>query len=245
MMWATWQAIKRGRADERSWLLLWLAIGPILVFTLITLGGSRGLPHWQGPGYLFLTPILGAALDARLRAGVTWPRTWMRRSAVAIVSVAALVVTQSGFGWVNRLAPAAFAKGDPSLEAVGWDALLPAIEARGLLGDSSIGFIASSHWIEAAKTGAAMRGTLPTLALTDDPRGFRFQHDPANFRGRGGLFARRVPSPSDAATTNTVMPIDGALAAQFSEMRLIETVPVSRAGVRVFDVQLYRVTLRR
>jgi hypothetical protein len=239
MMWATWHAIKRGRADERSWLLLWLAVGPIVVFTLVTLGGSRGLPHWQGPGYLFLVPILGAALDARLRAGVVWPRTWMRRSAITIVCVATLVVTQSGFGWVNRLAPSLFAKGDPSLEAVGWDALLPALESRGLLADTSIAFVAASHWIEAAKAGAAMRGTLPTLALTDDPRGFRFQQDPAAYRGRGGVFVRRVSAPPKAMT-----PIDSAVVEQFSVMQLLETVPVLRAGVRVFDVQVYQVRLR-
>lgn len=239
MMWATWHAIKRGRADERSWLLLWLAVGPIVVFTLVTLGGSRGLPHWQGPGYLFLVPILGAALDARLRAGFTWPRTWMRRSAIAIVSVATLVVTQSGFGWVNRLAPSLFTKGDPSLEAVGWDALLPALEARGLLVDSSVTFVAASHWIEAGKVGAAMHGKLPTLALTDDPRGFRFQHDPADFRGRSGLFVRRVSAPPVVAT-----PMDSALVSKFAESQFAATVPVMRAGVRVFDVEMYRVRLR-
>ena len=238
MMWASWHAIRRGRADERSWLLLWFAVGPIVVFTLVTLGGSRGLPHWQGPGYLFLVPVLGAALDARLRAGLTWPRTWMRRSAIAIVSVATLVVTQSGFGWVNRLAPGLFAKGDPSLEAVGWDALLPAIENRGLLADSSIAFVAASHWIEAGKAGAAMRGKLPTLALTDDPRGFRFQHDPADFRGRGGVFVRRVMAPPIAVT-----PMDSAFVSQFSEVQFVATVPVLRSGARVFDVQVYRVRL--
>jgi hypothetical protein len=223
LMWASWHAVRRGRTDERSWLLLWLAAGPIVVFTLVTLGGSRGLPHWQGPGYLFLTPLLGMALATRWHVGATWPLTWMRRSAMTIVALATIVVTQSAFGWVNRLAPTLFTKGDPSLEAVGWHALSPTLASRGLLADSSIAYMATTHWIEAAKAAVAVRGALPVLALTNDPRGFQFAHDPAAFVGRHGLLVRRASEAAvDSATRSrfrAVEPIGARLFGRQSAKR--------------------------
>jgi len=231
MVWATWRAFTPARRNDRSWFLLLLAAGPILVFTLVTLGGSRGLPHWQGPGYLFLTPLLGAALADRMQYGLRWPRTWMRSSAIAIVLLATVVVTQSAFGWVSRALPSAFTKGDPSLEAMSWDAIVPALESQGVFADTSVAFVAASHWIEAGKLGAAIRGRLPVVAIIDDPRGFQFAQPLAKFRARNGLLVRR----------QSTTPVDTTLRGHFDQIDMPATVPIVRAGVRVFDLEVYRV----
>jgi 4-amino-4-deoxy-L-arabinose transferase-like glycosyltransferase len=234
MLWAAWGALRRGPADARRWLLLCLAAGPLLVFTLATLGGSRGLPHWPGPGYLFLAPLLGAALDARLRDGRAWPRRWLRGSAIAIVALAALIVSQARTGWVSTLAPALFAKGDPSHEVLAWHTLPAALRAWPA-GEPAPAFIAAVHWMEAARIGSVLRdapaGNAPPLRLlAGDARHFAFRPTPAATAGRAGLLVRRARAT----------PLDDDTRARFADVTLLTRVPVTRGGRTAFELEVYR-----
>jgi 4-amino-4-deoxy-L-arabinose transferase-like glycosyltransferase len=51
---AAWQALRAGRARERSWYCVCLALPTVAIFTIVPLWGDRGLPHWQ-----ILAPPLG------------------------------------------------------------------------------------------------------------------------------------------------------------------------------------------
>jgi hypothetical protein len=44
--------VVRHRTDERGWFFACLALLPVGLFTVATLGGARGLPHWQAPGWV-------------------------------------------------------------------------------------------------------------------------------------------------------------------------------------------------
>ncbi|WP_396200809.1 ArnT family glycosyltransferase [Gemmatimonas sp.] len=235
LLWAGGHAVRRGLRDERRWFLLCLAAGPLVVFTLVTLGGRRALPHWQGPGYLFLAPLLGAALDERLRHGATWPHRWMRQSAIAVCALATLLVTQTRFGWITRLAPSLFRRGDPSHEALAWTPLRTAVLGTPRLADARVSFIATTHWIEAARVGSVLRGSPagdapPLIVLSDDTRNFRFQHDPSAFAGRSGVLVRRAREQSP----------DSMLRRHFTALTPIARVPVRRAGIWQFDLEVYR-----
>jgi 4-amino-4-deoxy-L-arabinose transferase-like glycosyltransferase len=51
-------ALRDGPRDSRRWLCAMLAIVPIALFTLVSLGGNPGQPHWAAPGYLMLFPLI-------------------------------------------------------------------------------------------------------------------------------------------------------------------------------------------
>ena len=64
-----------------------LGIIPIALFTLASLGGNPGQPHWPAPGYLMLFPFLGhAASKYPLRT-----RNWLAASGCVLAAVVAAV----------------------------------------------------------------------------------------------------------------------------------------------------------
>ena len=88
---SAWRALRAGPRDERRWFLLSLATGPIVGFTLVALKGDVGLPHWQAPGWLFVFPLLGAAVAERLAAGHAGTRRWLRWSIGGYVGLIAVL----------------------------------------------------------------------------------------------------------------------------------------------------------
>ncbi len=109
-----------GGAARAGNLFLALALPPILLFNLLPLLGSAGLPHWSMAGWLFLFPLLGRQLaDARDR-GRRWPLVF---AAISGLSLAAIAVFAVLFASNFRL----FAGNDDSnrflIEATSWSGL--------------------------------------------------------------------------------------------------------------------------
>ena len=145
---------RHGPKDAARWFLLCIGIGPIAAFTLIALRGSVGLPHWQAPGYLFLFPALGAAAAARIGRGGTGTRRWLWASATTFVLLVSVLASHAATGWMKRVIPSAFAKGDPTADLVDWSSLRPALIGRGLLPVD--GFVAAPSWIQAGKASIGL-----------------------------------------------------------------------------------------
>jgi hypothetical protein len=232
---AIWRAARRGPRDAATWLLFCTGIGPVVVFTVVSLGGNPGLPHWPAPGYLLFLPLLGEMLANYEERGAT-ERRRVRQAVVAasvvFVALASLAASDVATGWVSRLRPDWFRRGDPSLEALDWSGLRPALASRGLLPREGE-FLATTHWMDAAKVGYALGPDVPVLCLSDDPRHFQFLHAPEEFAGRNAILLVRTPSSGSAQALPA--PVPG-----FDSLRLAARVPVLRAGVRVFDVSVYR-----
>jgi hypothetical protein len=230
-------AWRRRRGDERAWFLLCLAAGPLVVFTTVALLGTRALPHWQGPGYLFLMPLLGAALDARLSAGDRRATRWLRVSAGLVTSLAVLIGVQGRTGLLARLAPGLVRTGDPSLELQPWSSVPAAIDEEIRTG-GPVAFVATTHWMDGARLGSVWPTTTrgaddpAVLVLSDDARHFPFRTSPRRYAGRTGLLVRRAqPAPLDAAVQR-----------QFASIVLVRHVNVRRGGQPVIDLELYRVS---
>jgi 4-amino-4-deoxy-L-arabinose transferase-like glycosyltransferase len=170
---AALQAFRRG--DDRAQFLLWLALPPILVFTITPFWGDRGLPHWTMPGWFFLFPLLDqGALTAKLNL-----RRWAAGSALFLAALALLVVTQR-FGWVEAVAGRNLP--DPTLESLDWRDLraAPALAAPHA-------FVATTKWWEGGKVGLALGPETPIFVFSDDPRGIAFLQDGAKFIGRDAV----------------------------------------------------------
>jgi hypothetical protein len=163
---------RRGPRDPRSWFLFCIAIVPIALFTLASLRGNPGLPHWPAPGYFFLAPLVGRAI-ARLAA--TRSSATMRRAfAVGIASLlvpVSIAASQAKTGWLSELAPALFRRGDPSLELLDWTSLAPGLARAGFGGAR---LVEGVNWMDCAKIAYALAPSTPVRCTTNDPRHFRY-----------------------------------------------------------------------
>jgi len=188
MVVAAYNALRQGRAAERSWYCLCLAAPAILLFTVVPLWGDRGLPHWQMPGWLLLFPVLGEHL-AREAALRTRPRTWAISSAAALVVLAVLFVGHAVTGYGRILFPAAFAKGDPTLEAFEWTPLRAELQKRGLLDKPGL-FVISGSPIDIGKIDQALHDALP-MRVFGESKQYAFRGDPAALVGHDALIIGR------------------------------------------------------
>ena len=231
LVWLLARALARGPREERAWFLACLAIGPIALFNLVSLGGKPGLPHWPMPGYLMLFPLLGGAIADRLarpdRARGT--RRWLGWAVATFLVILALVATQTATGWMTRAAPSLFRRGDPTLEAVDWRDLRPYLAARGLL-DRPDTFVAATSWIEAGKTSYALGPGVPVLCLSTNPHQFGYQYDQRAFLGQDAVLVDRTRGSSDA---------DRRYAPYFASIRRVGMVSITRGGRPALDVTVF------
>lgn len=231
LVWQLARGLRAGPADAPRWLLTCLAVWPIGFFTLVSLGGSPGLPHWPAPGYLFLFPLLGDAA-ARYEARGTHERMLMTRALVtcAAVFVALTLAAASAVatGWPVRVAPSLFQHGDPTLEAVDWRELRPALDRDSLLRDDFP--IITTHWIDAAKAGYAVGPRHQIFCFCADPRGFGQMFPTTDGVGPAAILL--LP----AARSNVV----GQYRSYFVSLLPAARVPIRRMGQVILEIDLYR-----
>ncbi len=184
-----------GSVQQRRWLLCCLAVGPIVLFTLAAAWGAQGLFHWQAPGYLFLFPLLGETIAARAHRRLV--RRWTAGAVACFLAITLLLGSHTATGWLKNIAPALFAAGDPTVEALDWRELPATVVALPPAGPVS--FIVAGHWIDAAKIDYALGGRLPVLCLSDAPHHFAFLHGQGAYIGGDALIVGRQENLRAAA----------------------------------------------
>ena len=200
-------ALWRKTGDDRVRLCLFLALPAIIIFTLTPIWGSRGLPHWPMPGWLFLYPLLGAwAAD----------RNWRRLGAYATAATFALAVifvSQDRLGWATPW----LGRADVTRETLDWGALRAAFPA-----DAPPAFAASVKWSDAGKIGVAFGPRVPVLVFSDDPRGFAFRGARPDLVGKDGALVVRADQETAARA---------ALRGKFGALGAARPIAIGRAGV--------------
>jgi hypothetical protein len=225
--WALWRVL-RSVPDQRHRFVLCIGLGPVLLFTLSTLLGRRGLPHWQAPGYLLLAVLVGEQLAARATRA-RWPTRWALSASVITATVAIMLAIVIRTGWLIDRLPR-----DPATEALSWDEVAGVVHALRLHdGASTVSYVATDHWMHGAKLGAALGHDVPVLVLSDDARHFQIAAPPARWRGRDGLFVRIAPG--------TAAPLDPAQRAHFRTVWRLPDVIIRRSGRPALRVECYRV----
>lgn len=234
MIWVLVKVMRRGPwaahgFDPGAWFCALTALGPILVFTVVSLWASLGFHfHWQAPGYLMLFPLLGAATAGwlaaedkpKLRKRV---KLWLAGSTIATVGAITLLVAQMGYSLFTPLLPEGVP--DPTLEAAPWSDLAPLLDEPPF---SEVGIVASVHWVQCGKADAALGNRHPVLCLTDDPRNLAFTRPPAAYEG------------ADALLVGTAKRLNHPIAfmdQSFSSLEPGPTVTLHRNGVPAYDVE--------
>lgn len=226
---SAWRALRAGPRDAPRWFLLSVAAGPIVLFTLVSLRGDVGLPHWEAPGWLFVFPMLGAAAAERLAAGSRRTRLWIRWVAWGYVGMVVFAWSQASTGWVARLWPSAFEHGDPTGDLVTWDGLSGALDSLGF--DRSRSFVAATSWIQAGKAAVAAGPSVTVLCLCADPHHFYYMQDERAFLGRDAVIVHKERAGDDVPVR---------FAPYFESIEPAGSFPVTRGSQVVMTVELFR-----
>jgi len=221
------QALRRGPKDSARWLLACLATGPIVLFTLFTLLGSRGLPHWQAPGYFMLLPLLGASIAARLDRGDPWARLWVRGSPIALGVILVVLVTHARTGWLEDLAPSLLSKGDPTRDLLQWRELPVRLREWGYPKPGLE--MAAVNWADAAKVAYVLGPAVTVFCVGDDPRGFHYEGAPSLIGRDVLLIISRRPGPEPLVKYSPY----------FDRLQAVGTLPVLRHGREEIAVSVY------
>jgi len=210
------------RRWPRSAFLLALGLPAILVFNLLSLTGSAGLPHWSMPGWLFLFPLLGAALAAAAERGRRWPRIlgWASALSIAAIAVAAVALLSN---W--RVYSADAGINHALIEATSWTGLRQGLAEKGLL-DRPNTFLAATSWLDGAHMAEALRPAEPPVVFGNDPRGFAFVQNPNAHIGQDAIF---VAGPDYAASVKQFA------AAAFASVEEIGTFTTNKGGAPAYS----------
>ena len=226
---AVFQALRRSRPNSPERFLLWLALPPILLFTIIPLWGNHNLPHWTMPGWFFAFPLLGQRLAAG-HVGSSGLRRWAAGSAGALLVLLLITGSHAATGWIRLAAPDLFKAGDPTLEAFDWTRLASADALQsGRPGGPA--FVVTTRWFDGGKVDQALGGRLPVLVLSSDPRQFAFTYDERDFLGKDAVIVARA-ADADATATR--------LAPYFDRILARQAISLGRSGMDEIDLVLIR-----
>jgi len=253
LVWVLVTAIARRPREDRRVFFACLALVPIGLFTGVSLSGRPGLPHWPASGYLFLFPLLGAAVierarritdrrgddqrqrvvaierrgasDRRFLPTLAWC-AWSVGSFVVLLIVGASAVAT---GWHARVLPSVFGRGDPTLEAADWRGLAQGLDSLGVLHRPHT-FVAATSWVQAGKAAYALGPDTRVLCLSADPRHFGFLYDQRTYVGEDAIIVDRLPARHD---------LNERYGPYFASITPIGEVTIRRLNARLFDVGVY------
>jgi 4-amino-4-deoxy-L-arabinose transferase-like glycosyltransferase len=185
LLWCGLVALWQGPSDRKRWLLVCLAVPPIVLFTAAALWGNP-LFHWAAPGYLMLLPLLGDAI-ARRRQISRLVRIWLGATAAFVILGVAFVASEVRFDLLPSLVEDLRFNRDPNLDLVDWSSLRTELENRGLLDRPGL-VVATLKWHEAGKIDYALGGRVPVICLGPDARQYGITANPDNYAGADVLF---------------------------------------------------------
>ncbi len=235
-----YKGVRSGPRDRATWFCVCLGAAPVIVFTLASLGGRAGLPHWPAPGFFLLLPLLGAAIARWEQRAPTVAPARMKAAGGVFAFLLAIVVSHAATGWLARFVPSLRHR-DPAFELLEYRSIRAALDSSGMLTNAR--YVATADWIRGAKIGYALGGALPTVVLNDDARHFQFASDIRSLIGTDGVLVLKIPTP----VTNPELWITAEpFLAVFDTVRLVRTVPVLRGADTALTVALFATShLRR
>ncbi len=220
-----YRALRAGPAEPHGWLMAMIAIGPIAIFTAVSLW-AHSQPHWPMPGWVFTMPLFGRHGATLVMERPKFARGYM---AVAAAGFALLLGAFTYQAVRGGLIPASLgAQADPTIDLLDWRALPPELEARGLLGPDAV--VASPIWMFAGKSSYALGPDVPVVCACDDPQQFRYRYDQNQWVGRDMPVV--IPRLDNAWLYE-------AAASFFDRLDPLPPIEIKRAGKPVLMVDLF------
>ena len=235
------KSYKLRNTDYRYGFCFWMALTPIVFFTVVTLWADLQYHfHWQAPGYMMLYIPLGQMVVERMQLNAKW-HTIMRRwltftiTFTSFVFIVLAVHTQTGFWtwygpkWMGRTANGV--NYDQTMEGYDYTDLMPVFEKNGWLTDPNI-FVGVNHWWLSGKVDWALKGKKDVVCFDRDARNYMYFSDPNKLVGKDAIIISRgedkalIPSIKPFCTTFTRLP----------------DVAIMRSNVDEVDMQLYKCT---
>jgi hypothetical protein len=231
MLLAIAYAVREGRANSKSWLILCVACVPIVLFTLVAFWmQTGGHYHWQAPGYLMLFPLLALPLVRKLETGDIFSKRWLFASTTAIFLIIGVIGMEAGTGWVHLLLGHHPSRVDDlTLKGLEWKELRPAIARRGLLEKTHL-FVVTSHRVEIGKVDLELGKFLPVVCLCPDPRDAAFGWDVRKFTGWDALII---------GTQEHIPDVQREYGPYFRKVDALGEVDIHRAGRSMLKLQVY------
>ena len=183
-----YRGFARGDRNSAEKLLLWLALPPLALFTLLPLEGQRAIPHWFNSGWLFAYPLCGVWLAERGLRRTAWAKVTAALSAATVAAYLAAV----HFG-LGPLLPAG-AK-DPTNYTYDWPTVA---ETSAWRSAGAPAFVLVDNWRVGGRIGDALGPTIPICGFGSDPRGLAFTCASSEMLGKDALI---VAPQSGAART--------------------------------------------
>jgi 4-amino-4-deoxy-L-arabinose transferase-like glycosyltransferase len=163
---AVWRA-HSPRVPMRQRRLALAGLVPVALFLLLAVVSRGSLPHWTMTGWVLLMPLAG--IDAAALAERVWFRRGATGWAVLLVCVAIVVPLHARTGLLTAMLDSR-PRWDDTREFSAWDALGPALAARGISLDGHA--VAATTWIEASKLGVALGPAVAIGVAGADQRHF-------------------------------------------------------------------------
>jgi 4-amino-4-deoxy-L-arabinose transferase-like glycosyltransferase len=182
-------ALRRGPSDRERWLLVCLAVPPLIVFAAASLRGNV-LFHWTAPGYLMLLPLLGDAVARHWRRSRA-VRVWLAGTAGFVVLGSSFVASEVRFDWLPAVIGGFRLGKDPTLDVVDWVSLRDDLTERGLLDRPKLA-VAALRWSDTGKIDYALGGRLPVICLGPDARQYALVARRDDYAGADILIVTRA-----------------------------------------------------
>lgn len=215
----------------------WVALLPIVVFTVVTLWEDLHLHfHWQAPGYLILFILLGNSIEKNLEAGSIKSRRtrrWIRIASIFTLVSVIVVVSHMATGWWKHYGPRWVAShfgvtGDPTVEGNDYYDLRTRFEKEGWMDQPEL-FVGAPRWWFAGKVDWVLRAKKDIICFSSDARNFAFFVDPQKLVGHDAIVVGRG---FESSVEEDVKPY-------FDTVISLPDVDINRSGVVEMKLQLY------
>lgn len=230
------KSYKRRRQSEAYSFCFWLAVLPIIFFTVVTLWADLQYHfHWQAPGYMMLFIPLGFAIDQGLnsikRKKIT--RRWLILSTCFTVVVVGVFSVHMVTGFWRSYGPkwiVSLGGGDvdPTMEGMDYNDLKTRFEKEGWLNNNHI-FAGSTRWWLNGKVDWALRGKKEIICFNKDSRNISYFVDPNTLIGKDAVV---IGNKHEQSVNEDVKPF-------FDEVIQLPDVEVTRSGITELKLQVY------
>lgn len=180
------------KATRATKLLLCMAFGPVVLFTIPAIWGGTSMPHWAVPGWLFVMPVAGNIAATAVKANSKWPLRILWANTLVflalIVAICTLFLAPTNSAFVQPLRQG-------SVEILDWDELADtyADMTRDITGP--VDFIACADWMQCGKAGYALYDYhQPIICLNNTPHQFLFSTNYHSLAGKSAIVIAKSQS---------------------------------------------------